>query len=279
MKIELTIHDSDNTVEGKFCPTLSSGYDALTLERRDADSFYESLVGSARNDLGLLPPAVRWISSNQRIIVFERPPTVQYVEIAMAKRDYINSLTNVESYNIPIPWTVYYVLFDENFNPVMVRVFCRNEPLYSWEDTVHMLPLLNLYFSSTLCNPVFESFEPCSNLTDGIQTAYNMVWNSGWNLDLIDTVNFCMQKNIPAGLSSGNGEKAISNYFRSWEKLSILEVLETKWPYPKRNDGGNDYEEVPTFKSSLDAFLFDAGNSYGINMREMMVKIVNSFSA
>lgn len=276
MKINLNIHDSNNTVDGYFVSGV--GGSRIPLAKKNCEDIYKSIVNLDRKDLGLLPPAVRWISDNQRIAVFERPPTVQFVEIAFDKKDNINSNTSVLSFSLPIPWTIYYVLFDDYNNPVTVRVYCRNEPLYSWGDKVYMLPMLNLYYDSTLCNPIFENFEPCETFADGIHAAYNMVWNSGWNLDLSDTIEYSMRTGIPSALSSGTSIKNHLNFFKSWEKLSLLNVLETRWSDPKRNTSGGDFEVETTFRNTLDAFVNDAGQHSGMDIREAMVKIVNSFS-
>ena len=275
MKIELKINSSTDTVSGVY---HSAG--TIPLPEKSAGDIFRSLTSHGRQDLGFLPPAVRWISDNQRIIVFERPPSVQYVELAFARKDFIDSRTAVEGFNLPIPWTTYYVMFDEHYNPVLIRVYCRNVPLYGWDDRVFMLPLLNLYFNSNLCNPVHEIYEPCGSLAEGVQQAYNMVWNSGWNLDLQDTVTHCMQRGIPAGASKSNHPDAVRYYFKEWEKLSLLKILETKWESPKASMNGEGFnEEVdPTFRNTLDHFCVEAGNAYGMNSREMMVKIINSFS-
>jgi hypothetical protein len=286
MIIQLEIHDADNTIDGLFNPTRVDDFaiekrpDTIRLERKSVDALIDILEDNGRKDLGLLPPAIRWISDSQRVVVFERPPSVQLVDIAMARRDDIHYFTDVGHYSLPIPWTVYYVLFDEYFNPVMIQVFCRNEPITDWSSRLFMLPMLNLYFDSSLCNPIFEKFEPCENLAEGVQSAYNMVWNSGWNLDLIDTVTYCMSKGIPSAPSGSKSIDSIINYFRSWEKMSILDILETEWMEPKMDVRGTDFEEDfnPTFRDTLDLFLERAGQQVGMNSKEMAIKIVNSFS-
>jgi len=286
MIIKLNIHDADNTVDGFFNSSRNDAFmiesrpESIRLERKNANDLLNAIQDNNREDLGLLPPAIRWISSTQRVVVFERPPTVQFIEIALARRDDIYESTETNSYHLPMPWTVYYVLFDDFFNPVMVQVFCRNEPINDWANRVYMLPLLNLYLDSTLCNPIFERFEPCSNLAEGIQYAYNMVWNSGWNLDLMDSVNHCMGFGIPCSPSGSKSLNTLANYFRSWEKMSILDILETEWKSSKADMRGSDFPEdfVPTFKSTLDLFLEKAGQQVGMNSKEMAIKIVNSFS-
>ena len=286
MILQLNIHDADNTIDGLFNPLKNDLFaiekrpETIKLERKNADKLIDLLQDAGRKDLGLLPPAIRWISDSQRVVVFERPPTVQLVEMAMARRDDIQYFTEISHYSLPIPWTVYYVLFDEYFNPVMVQVFCRNEPITDWSSPVYMLPMLNLYFDSSLCNPIFEKFEPCENLSEGVQAAYNMVWNSGWNLDLVDTVNYCMERGVPTAPSGSKSRDSMINYFKSWEKMSILQILETDWKEPKMDVRGGDFEEgfIPTFRNTLDLFLEKAGQQVGMNMKEMAIKIVNSFS-
>lgn len=270
MKIKLSINQSTDTISGAY----SSGHSEISLPERPTKVILDKLKNKEKQSLGFLPPAIRWISDNQRIIVFERPPSIQYVELAFAKKDYITSDTTVKGFNLPIPWTVYYVMFDECYNPVLIRVYCRNEPLYDWSDSVYMIPLLNLYYNSNLCNPVFEVYEPSENLSTGIQQAYNMVWNSGWNLDLQDAVNHCMRRGIPSSSDD------VSHYFQEWEKISLVKILQTQWDRPKAQVNGEDFpEDVDvTFKTTLDHFCKEAGSVYGMNPREMMVKIINSFS-
>jgi hypothetical protein len=277
MKIQLNINSATDTVTGTYENQTTS---TINLKEKSAGDLFRSLTNQERKDLGFLPPAVRWISDNQRIIVFERPPSLQYVELAFDRKDYINSQTPVHGFNLPIPWTLYYVMFDEHYNPVLIRVYCRNEPLYGWRDQVYMLPLLNLYFNSNLCNPVHDVYEPCENLSEGVQQAYNMVWNSGWNLDLQDTVTHCMSRGIPVLGGKSSSVNQIHHYFKEWEKLSLIKVLETQWQEPKAQVNGENFpeDERVTFKYTLDHFCEEAGSLHGMNPREMMVKIINSFS-
>lgn len=280
MKLKLTIEELTGIVSSSVQYAGRQPYN--DLPDKNSSDLYTYLNPDNGIDLGFLPPAVRWISDNQRMVVFERPPSIQYVEVAMDTKYNINKFTKIENFNLPIPWTLYFVLFDENFIPVIVNVYCRNEPLYDWEDQLFMLPMLNLYFNSKLCNPVFEKFEDFEkNLTEGIQQAYNMVWNSGWNLDLKDTILHCMSRGIPSGLSVGQSFESISMYFKNWEKLSLLEVLETKWDIPKAFENGSDLADVSksnTFQDILDHFVNEITPTSGITMREMMVKLINGIS-
>lgn len=281
MKLSLKIDEANNTVAPYV--NYSNGDDLTPLPVKNAGKLYEQIVPSTNVDLGILPPAIRWISSDQRVVVFERPPSVQYVEFALDIRDRINTNTTMVHFNLPMPWTIYYVLFDENYSPVTIRVYCRNEPIYSWDDEMYMLPMLNLYYDSTLCNPIYEKFELAENLSEGIQQAYNMVWNSGWNLDLKDTVTHCMKEGVPTGLSGLDNLKSIVNYLKSWEKMSILEILSTRWVQPKAYPNGTPFEvedgEVPnTFRNTLDHFNNTVVTVNGMTVREAMVKIINSLS-
>lgn len=280
MKLKLTIEELTGIVSSSVQYAGRQPYN--DLPDKNSSDLYTYLNPDNGIDLGFLPPAVRWISDNQRMVVFERPPSIQYVEVAMDTKYNINKFTKIENFNLPIPWTLYFVLFDENFIPVIVNVYCRNEPLYDWEDQLFMLPMLNLYFNSKLCNPVFEKFEDFEkNLTGGIQQAYNMVWNSGWNLDLKDTILHCMSRGIPSGLSVGQSFESISMYFKNWEKLSLLQVLETKWDIPKAFENGSDLADVSksnTFQDILDHFVNEITPTSGITMREMMVKLINGIS-
>jgi hypothetical protein len=92
-----------------------------------------------------------------------------------------------------------------------------------------------------------------------------------------------MKEGVPTGLSGLDNIKSIVNYLKSWEKMSILEILSTKWAQPKAYPNGTPFEvedgEVPnTFQNTLDHFNNTVVTVNGMTVREAMVKIINSLS-
>ena len=230
----------------------------------------ESLISKMSQKIGLLPPAVRWISDSGRIVVFERPPTIQTLSYSCASqsrvlgdpacldiydengececdsciehddRDY-----QTHSFNIPVPWTVYLVYFDLEFNPIQIRVYFRPKPIEDMSDKLFLIPLPNFYMNSKLCDQTFSYYsdsEDSMTLAKGIETVYNRVWNSGFNYDLVDAVNSSIHQEVfkknpiltvteipPHAQYSWDVQ---TKFFFQWSNYSLEEILSVQWPNP-----------------------------------------------
>lgn len=93
-----------------------------------SDTVAKFYFSATEFDIGLLPPAVRWLSKNGRRIMLERPPTQVTVTYGET------------TYEIPLPWTVWVLEFSQQLTLERSRVFARSYPLSSEQDELGILP-------------------------------------------------------------------------------------------------------------------------------------------
>lgn len=122
--------DDDNTyfeIDANFACLVIDGKQTAKV---NAKAFTDALYG---NDIGMLPPAVRWISDSAPwVLLLERPP--QYLNLLCAG--------NREA-KLHFPWTLWLMEISTN-REVSASVFARPEPLYSFNEGVSHLPLPNI---------------------------------------------------------------------------------------------------------------------------------------
>lgn len=227
------------------------------------------LKGRVEQDTGILPPGVLYIDDS--FIIFERPPSFQNISLIPRIMDDIRYDRNEEKlYRLPIPWQVYMVHYTqcEGENGELqlytsgVRMLFTSGPIQSFDDIVHLPPLTNLYTNGTLCRPFYESMDDIErypkNIAGVIQSAYDWVWNSGSNIDLTNCiVQYYIQlrndiitntvfskadayladdiKVISQGFGIDSyfcGFSYIQKLFLEWEKFSLEEVIDLRWPSP-----------------------------------------------
>jgi hypothetical protein len=295
MKLELTI-DEPGTVGG----TMSFGEEDITeLKKVPESELTIRLKGTTNPKIGLLPPAVRWISSDKKMVVFERPPQYNRVEFISAPREDINKRSQPISFELPMPWQVYLVYFSNDFIPVHIRMYARNSPIEGMDSTLGILPLLNFYASSELCNPIFERFEGFEpSLANGINAAYNMVWNSGFNYDLSDAQRMGSDCGAPYGVlipaetnpRNGRtyrpvleGERAyvdrIARYFYRWSVVSMESVLNTVWPTPWMGHREPNMETTLSIGRAIELVRGTMEGEYPRDAQAFMVNLVNTISS
>lgn len=183
----------------------------------------------------LLPPAIRWISSDHRLVVFERPPMKQRIEYVGTKKESVtpSRIATAKVYEVPIPWSVYLIVMNDEYLPVKIKVFARNSSLVSLEDTLGLMPLPNFYINSALCPPTFGVYEGNPTcLADGLNIAYNMVWNSGWNYDLLDAITVSNSLSRPFFCSYGTSNDMVNAWFRTWSQYTMEQILQCSWAPP-----------------------------------------------
>jgi hypothetical protein len=224
----------------------------------------DALFGHKYIDYGILPPAVRWISSDGLVVVFERPPRDHLLSYIPRTRNKITDYDKEKRYVIPLPWTVYVVKFASDYTPYKIFVYTRPNQITSLDDPLSLLPLPNFYSNGELCNPMHGEIEvPNPSLAAGISAAYNRVWNSGFNNDLLEATMIGMRKKAPVHYVVEDAQEARmlvneqDGFFYNWSKLNILQALDSRFPRPinsgKVEDGlfveDNDY----TINSVIDS--------------------------
>jgi hypothetical protein len=159
------------------------------------NSFYSRFNGYTSNILpnSKIPPGLLYCSSN--LLIFERPPCLKNIQWTPSMLDDISEDSSYYTYQIPLPWQVYFVHFtdDGQYHPITkVNVTFSNTSIYSNDQPLYLPPLTNVYTDSQLCQPRYSLYEEMTDGTDTIEgiinKAYDQVWGSGMNVDLTASV-------------------------------------------------------------------------------------------
>jgi hypothetical protein len=204
-----------------------------------------SLSNSNIKDSGLLPPG--FISLNDTILIFEKPPTHKLVNCYSTSLDEINGNTPCHSYYLPIPWQLYIVEFDpvscRTFN---VKMFFMQTSLQDFNQQLFLPPIPNFYVNGQLCRPFFSSMDDIErypqNLSGIIASAYDWIWSSNFNLDLTETISSIYFQQNPIQISRNIRDRKYIEYktpmdvihetYSHWESLTLSEVSSFVWPNP-----------------------------------------------
>ena len=238
------IHNSHNNFES-FNITFAEN---VIQELKSATS-----SRSLTDDESLLFPGVRHLSPG--IILFERPPCHKVVSTYNNYRDQIDSGTTTSEYYLPIPWQVYIAMYNpDDMRLVSVKMFFTNNSLTSLDQPIYSPPLYNFYSNGTLCRPFFSSMEDIEkypkDLSGVIASAYDWIWNSGFNFDITESISFFLHSgkyeqfdkyldshrniewlrdnhlhSIPSNLPS----QWHPPFFKSWEEVPLSEVSKLSW--------------------------------------------------
>lgn len=197
--------------------------------------YYQSKILHSKPEI--MPPAVRYLSSDRRRLIWERPPgfhTINYSPVPQNKTQ-ASSESKVQ-YRIPVPWQVYLICFNEDYVINTMYMFFRNSPLIYGDTTVGYPPLNNFYRDGKLCQAVYDHMPDASNLFQMLDNAYNMVWNSGFNEDLHDTIDVAFTSNNDKShplLCYPEWNNRLLLY-KKWASISLQKMVGATWPqaYP-----------------------------------------------
>ena len=213
---------NDTLVELNATTELNS---ASTTNSDAVFSFLNSL--DKRNvESGLLPPGLR--VSIPGCVIFERPPSMQLVQYIDANVDSIREYEyngsfyedgdeesgeyheelDSYTYHIPVPWQLYIATYSLNpasmYRVTSIRMYFMNGPLNSPDVRVYAPYVNNFFANASLCTPMFDTIDEINrypqDLTGVIASAYDWVWNTGFNADLRE----CLDLNFSNHVSSIN---------------------------------------------------------------------------
>lgn len=170
--------------EKTYCPNVSN--DSFLVSMRN---FLNPKVKS-----GLMFPAV--LFDYQGFLVFERPPTKKLISYIDVPIEYMNnrSLDYRESvYELTVPWQLYVAEYDPGtMRLYKVHMYFMKESFKNADQIMYSPPLPNFYADGSLCRPFLSDMEDIEkyekNLSGIMLSAYDWVWNSGFNHDLQETV-------------------------------------------------------------------------------------------
>lgn len=164
--------------------------------------FVEAYFG---RDLGVLPPAVRWISDESPVsMLFERPPEERVLTI------------NKTDYKVKLPWMIYLVR-QTSLSTLTVQCFSRSGALFAMDDEIFRAPLPGLDelgnvkdFVHTFKGPIGDA------LHEVIQKAFEFMCEKEVDLS-----------SVPA--SWGEFETT-EDVYKAWTEYNVADLLaNTEW--------------------------------------------------
>lgn len=243
-------------VPSEFSKTYLPGDETFQKE------FFSSLGSSKAEDIrsGFLYPAV--LFNIPGFLVFERPPCFKRVEYLDKPMEHVEHESVVEYvYNLPLPWQIYIAEYDVNTMILnKVTMFFSNSCFQSSESYVYLPPLPNFYANASLCRPYLPNMEDVErypkDLSGIMASAYDWIWNSGFNHDLVDGPLSVFQHNsftfndpnyqkvLPTSTVHRHlHPKNINHVLKKWEGYNLNTVLNVTWPNPAvTHNFSGDYE-------------------------------------
>jgi hypothetical protein len=197
---------------------------------------------------GLMFPAVRY--SVPGFLVFERPPVNKFVEYVDVPIDYMDKglIERSYKYDLSLPWQLYVAEYDpKSMLLTQVHMYFMKESLRGLDQKLYAPPLPNFFANGALCRPFLPDMEDIEryekNLAGIMASAYDWVWNSGFNHDLVEglmTVNYHKdnflydvdhQRTSPtANWHRFMHPKDVNHILSIWEKCGLDNILSVEWP-------------------------------------------------
>jgi hypothetical protein len=270
-----------NTFTDVSFSTFGMTYDKIDSKYTDywkdtiyEQGFFQNLTQEYNPNInsGILPPAIKYNAPG--LVVFERPPCYQMIQYTPYPMDQIEEDSETLCYRVALPWQLYIIQYDPNkFYCNSVRMFFMNSSLTSPEQTLYMPPVPNFFTSGLLCRPMYDSMEDVDrypkDLSGVIASAYDWIWNSGFNHDLTENFYYVQRMNAPSQLLETINRlspSSVSGYYRGigpnhlrailgdWEKIDISNILNLNWPNPSLNQ---NFENDSTFYFESDQERFE----------------------
>jgi hypothetical protein len=251
--------------------SISANYGDISTFSTDKsdqiESILDKVIDYSQLQSGVLQPGLRF--SMPGVMVFERPPSMQlvqyinntvseiteiedqeYCECDNDDCEYYHSeyeLESVKSYYIPVPWQLYIASYSMNpqskYMITSVRMFFMNTPLNHPEVELYAPYIPNFFGNGLLCSPMFEDYweisRYASDLSGVMASAYDWVWNTGFNADLYE----CIQQTVyqsPNEFVKQNknvifNNRLAPNFYHALSKLTVEDVVSMKWATPSYN--------------------------------------------
>lgn len=198
----------------------------------------------ANIETGILPPVVKYLSPSGRNIILERPPQVVTLNYHGVLKDKIDKETTLQQFDIALPWTIYGITLNDNYQPLDVYVYATPKPIGSTHALLYLLPITNYELDGKFCAPLNFADE-AKTIGEAINLAYSAVWSSSFNLDITEVIEECFDAWKPENIFNGRGDRdvmkslKISNFYKRWEEFSLEEVARfTDWlPARMAHDG------------------------------------------
>lgn len=246
----------------KFYRHSPEVYKTISIDQLELSTIYiehfNASISLDKSHLESSPyfPGIRFMSPG--IIVFERPPMYQIIDIDNDYRDNINDETSSSQYYLPIPWQIYVCTYNpQDMRLSSVKMFFTDSYLSDVEQEVFAPPMFNFYSNGVLCRPFFPSMDDIEKYSQDINgviaSAYDWVWNSGFNYDITENISYFLanqgfeqfapwaesktpvsinylRQNKIRGLPRLAGTKYISHLLNCWQSVPLEHISELEWP-------------------------------------------------
>lgn len=182
-------------------------------------------------DTQIIPPAVRWMSSDSRILLWERPPCfVPFLISHKYQRQLDADEAPQKTFRLAIPWQRYIVALNSEAFPCMVVMSFHNDQMRSLDEPLTLPPFPNFYQDGHLCLASYNNYPIGRNtIQDAINATYNIVWGSGFNHDTV--AGYQQIATIDRALNPLAGfYEDINKFYTKWSTYSIEDVLKFTWP-------------------------------------------------
>lgn len=187
-------------------------------------------AGTPNDELGILPPAVRWISRDHSRVIFERPPSRMSIYYCHSPA---YSAKNHRHYIIPVPWQVYVVTMSPTSprSQPGLQFYVRPGPLRTAEDKLYSYPMPNTN-GGGVCIHVEREYaklvDAGATIAERVSFMAGALWMSGSNTNAGDVLRSPTRhpKEFLAKESCADAYKVLE----ALEKYSLSDVL--SWTYP-----------------------------------------------
>lgn len=272
MKLELTRKKAILTdTEGHEVSSTSA--EAFVLEAIKLDT--------PAMPIGIMPPRLVWLSDDHLSVIFERPPFVTHMEFHYGKAGAKGIEKTV--YDIPLPWTVYAVSFTPEGDVASIRIFARNTPITSVNDSLGVLPIPNMNINAEAClGPGFQKFynepfnerkekakkarvETVITLAERLGHAVNTFWNGTFNMDYAWTEEWKLPTSIPQEIKDeGNVTIKAVRFLEWWQTQSKIDAA--SMDLSVSNTFGLNGDTVEQLIERLT--VFSTGNKLGADLKK-----------
>jgi hypothetical protein len=184
--------------------TVNSDYSgSSSTNNPEAILSFINLLDKKKVESGLLPPGLRLLLPG--CVIFERPPSMQLIQLIDNSVDDICELEengedealDPQVFQIPVPWQLYIATYSTNptsmYRITNVRMYFMNTPLNHPDVELYAPYIPNFFGNAELCSPMFNDSDEIErypqDISGVIASAYDWVWNTGFNADLKECID------------------------------------------------------------------------------------------
>jgi hypothetical protein len=167
----------------------------------DQEWFKWILAQKLPMDTGVFPFDLRWVSPNGTGAIMEVPPGPRIITFTNADQ-FASGVGDKPVHQIQVwaPRTVIGVVLSNSWSPVTVWTYVVPKPIEGRQDLLYQLPLPNLYSDSRVCLPSTERNFEQSTFAHGLFAAYETVWDTRYNTDLLDLLKMVGSTHQPSAI-------------------------------------------------------------------------------